>query len=50
MIMDMDTIQFESRREIEAIMKVLDEWLDMHPNDKTVEELYNKLDVMHMNW
>lgn len=35
MIMDMDTIQFESRREIEAIMKVLDQWLDMHPNDKT---------------
>lgn len=50
MIMEMDTIQFESKFEIEAVMKVLDKWLDMHPDDKTVEELFNKLDVIHMNW
>ena len=50
MVLDMDTIQFESRREIEAVMEALDKWLESHPNDKTVEDLYNKLDVMHMNW
>lgn len=50
MILDLATIEFESRREIEAVMTALEAWLDQRPNDVSVQELYNKLEVMHMNW
>ena len=46
----MDTIQFESRREIEAVMVALEAWLENYPDDTYVKALYDKLDVMHMNW
>ena len=50
---DMDTIQFESRRELEEIIIALDTFLEEHPNhdsSKTAELLRDKLDVMHMEW
>ena len=50
MKVDMDKLQFESRREIEAVMKALDEYLGKHPDDETVKELMEKLDYMHMVW
>ena len=44
---DMDTIQFESRREIEDVMKVLEKHTE---ENQTVKELYDLLDAMHMEW
>lgn len=44
---DMDTIQFESRREIEEVMSVLEQHTE---ENKTVKELYDLLDAMHMEW
>lgn len=50
-----DTIQMESRREIENIMTVVSEYIKRHQKDDSTElaaarELYDKLDVMHMTW
>lgn len=53
MKLEMDTIQFESRWEIGAIIKALEEWQDTHKSDdksEYVQELINKLDVMSMTW
>lgn len=50
MILDMDTIQFESRAEIGTIIKALEEWQESHKADDTVQELIDKLDVMSMSW
>lgn len=50
---DMDCIQFESRREIEEIMQVIDKYVKQNPaekNNKTLELFFNLLDVMHMEW
>lgn len=50
---DMDKIQFESRYEIEEIMKVIDKYVKQNPsekNNKTLERLFDLLDVMHMEW
>ena len=50
---DMDKIVFESRWEIGAIIKALEEWQDTHKIDdksKYVQELIDKLDVMSMEW
>lgn len=49
---EMDTIQFESRREIEDIMVALAEYMKKHKleDDDTVKELFDKLDYMHMVW
>ena len=44
---DMDTIQFESRREIEEVMKALEKEKE---ENQTVKELYDLLEVMHMEW
>lgn len=49
----MDTIQFESRRELEEIIIALNTFLEEHPNNhvsKTAETLRDQLDVMHMEW
>ncbi len=49
----MDSIQFESRNEIEKIMIALSVFMKDHPNDASVEdatELYEHLDIMHMEW
>lgn len=53
MILDMDTIQFESRAEIGTIIKALEEWQESHKShkaDDTVQELIDKLDAMSMSW
>ena len=55
MKLKMDSIKFESRWEIGAIIKALEEWQKDHgkkDQDKNeyVQELINKLDVMSMNW
>lgn len=50
MILDMDTIQFESRVEIGTIIKALEEWQQSHQADDTVQELIDKLDAMSMSW
>lgn len=46
--MNMDTIVFESRVEIEEIITALENSKDK--DNETVKELIDKLDVMHMNW
>lgn len=53
MKLDMDTIQFESRREIEVVSKALAEWHEKNKikeNHEMVERLIDLLEVMHMNW
>ena len=51
MILNMDTIQFESRAEIGTIIKALEEWQqESHQADDTVQELIDKLDAMSMSW
>lgn len=50
---NMDTIQFESRLEIQEIMKVVDKFVKQNPkekNNKTLERFFNLLDVMEMEW
>ena len=50
---DMDTIQFESRREIEDIIYALDIFLEEHIDHhsaKEVKRLRDNLDVMEMEW
>ena len=53
MKLEMDTIVFESRREIEDVLSALEQFLDEHPDvseSVAVKQLADKLDVMHMNW
>lgn len=50
MILEMDTIQFESRAEINTIVKALEEWQERNKSDTTVQELIDKLDAMRMSW
>lgn len=50
MKVELDTIQFESRAEIGKIIHALEEWQDAHGEDKTVQELIDKLDYMCMMW
>lgn len=50
---DMDCIQFESCREIEEIMQIIDKYVKQNPtekNNKILERFFNLLDVMHMEW
>lgn len=55
MVQENDTIQFESRREIENIMVVLNDYIKRHKKDddttlRDAQSLFDKLDVMHMTW
>lgn len=53
MLQKNDCIQFESRREIETVMLALQEWMEERSGDSkvsSVEELFEKLEVMHMCW
>lgn len=45
---DMDKIIFESRLEIAAIIKALEESKDK--DNEVVQTLIDKLEVMYMNW
>ena len=44
---------FDSRREVEYLMLILQEWIKEHPQDNKAEyanELFDKLDYIHMVW
>ena len=44
---------FESRRNVEDLMLILQHWMKEHPKDDKKEyaqELFDKLDVLHMTW
>lgn len=48
-----DSIQFESRREIDEVIATLEEWQKTHAKDSksdTVRELIDKLESMYMSW
>lgn len=50
---NMDTIQFESRAEIRNLMEMIDKYVKQNPsekNNKTLEQFFNLLDVMEMEW
>lgn len=50
---NLDTIQFESRHEIQEIMKMIDKYIKQNPeekNNKTLERFFDLLDVMDMEW
>ena len=48
MKLDMDKIVFESRVEIDRIIKALEESKDK--NDEVVKELIDKLEAMYISW
>ena len=50
MVLELDKIQFESRWEIGAIIKALEEWQKDHGKNEYVQEMIDKLDVMSMSW
>lgn len=52
MKIDMDKIQFESRREIENMMEVINKYKEQNPKDdnETVNQFYGYLEAMHMTW
>lgn len=44
---------FKSRREVEMLMLIIQEWQEDHPTDDKqdfAEELFDKLDYIHMVW
>lgn len=44
---------FKSRRDVENLMLIIQEWQEDHPkDDKTAfaDEIYDKLDYIHMVW
>ena len=50
---NMDKIQFESRAELQELMKVIDRYVKQNPEEKqnkTLERFFDLLDVMHMEW
>lgn len=50
---DMDKIQFESRTEVQEIIKVIDKYVKQNPKEKgnkTLERFFDLLDVMEMEW
>ena len=50
---EMDSIQFESRVEIQTLMEVIGKYIEQNPEEdgnEVIEEFFNFLDVMDMNW
>lgn len=50
---DTDKIQFESRREIETIMDIINRYVEQNPdeqNNETLKKFYGLLDAMHLSW
>lgn len=50
-----DGIQFESRREVECVIEIVNEYIKRHSKSddttvKVAEELADKLDAIHMFW
>ena len=55
MVQENDKIQFESRREIENIMVVLNDYIKRHKKDDdatlhAAQSMIDRLEVMHMTW
>ena len=53
MQLNMDTIKFEYRAEVQELMKVIDKYVKQNPDEKKnkiLEEFFDKIDVMDMNW
>lgn len=51
MILDMSTIEFESRNEIQEVLNVLETWKNTQKKpSKTIDELIDKLEVMYLSW
>ena len=49
----MDKIQFEYRYELEALMNVIDRYIEQNPSkkqNKILERFFDLLDGMHMEW
>lgn len=50
---ELDSIVFENKKEIEDVMKVIEQYVSLIPkerNNETLKELYSKLDIMDMEW
>lgn len=50
---NMDTIQFEHRKEVEEIINVISKYVKQNPeekNNETLKKLYSLLDIMDMEW
>lgn len=50
---NMDTIQFESRDELQELMNVIDKYVKQNPKEKdnkTLRRFFDLLDVMDMEW
>lgn len=53
MYRDMDTIQFDSKHEVQELMQVIDKYVKQNPKEKenkTLERFFYLLDVMDMEW
>lgn len=53
MNIEMDSLQFTSISEIEALTEVLEEWKELAGSDRHnnfVDDLLDKLDVLHMQF
>ena len=50
MRVEYDTVQFESRREVDAVLNALEEWQEEHEESPAVQELIGKLEEMSMCW
>lgn len=50
---NMDTIQFETRAEVEEVLEAIGKYVKAFPKEKdnqTLKTLYELLDVMDMTW
>lgn len=48
-----DSIIFESREELGSVMRIVEEWMRVHPKDEKINTAYQFvkiLDVIEMNW
>lgn len=53
MVLNLDTIKFEQRSEVQNILIELDKYFDMCPkakNNKELMDLYKLLDALDMSW
>lgn len=53
MTRELASIEFESRREVQEILRVVAEYVKQNPKEKTnriLEQFYGYLDVMDMEW
>ena len=49
----MDTIQFESRAEVQELMGAIAKYVEQNPKEKDnqiLKEFYARLDIMDMEW